>query len=101
MSHGLSCETLGMALAASAALMELLHSKRSDICLWHAQWVPSFQRLCWGRCGPASPSSWLTRDARCHWQAGRDACSGPSVMPYLFFLNVTYLLSVGWAFLVP
>lgn len=85
-----------MASAASAALMELLHSKHSDICLWHAQWVPSFQLLCWGHCGPAAPSSRLTGDARrCHCQAGSDACGGPSVIPYLF------LRSVGWALLVP
>lgn len=56
-SHGLSCEALDTAAAASAALMEPVRSEHSHICSWHAQWVPPFQLHCWGRCGPASPPS--------------------------------------------
>lgn len=44
----------------------------------------------------------LMADMRCEVPlVGKDVCSGPSVNLYPIFLNVTYLLSVGWALLVP
>lgn len=71
--------------------MEPLHSKHSDICLWHAQWVPSFQLLCWGCCEPTSPLSWLTQGTNCHWQAGKGEYSGPNVIPYLFSFEMSHI----------
>lgn len=97
-SHGLSCQTWGMASAASAAFMEPSHSKPSDICLWRAQWVPSLQLLCWGCWEPTSPFPWLTAGTSCCWQ-GCTQWSQCNSMSFLF-QNITHLLRVGWALLV-